>query len=178
SAPARLARPDLPVRPAQLKRRGRPRPHADARSTFVTPRYAGPISTSRSPAATEAPATAGTLVTRPATSAASVLSIFIASRPASVRGPSRRRVSTSAPEAPGAERLPRRRRGGAAPRLARRRGRPRERQRGGERRDRLVAARLPGREVLGQEARVRLGAAEGRVREHVLQEGEVGRGTE
>src|SRR2546427_3239357 len=55
---------------------------------------------------------------------------------------------------------------------------PRERQRGGERGDRLVAARLPGREVLGQEARVRLGAAEGRVREHVLQEGEVGRGTE
>src|SRR2546427_9432858 len=55
---------------------------------------------------------------------------------------------------------------------------PRERQRGGERGDRLVAARLPGREVLGQEARVRLGAAESRVREHVLQEGEVGRGTD
>ena len=33
------------MRPAQLKRRGRPRPHADARSTFVAPRYAGAIST-------------------------------------------------------------------------------------------------------------------------------------
>src|SRR5438552_11723232 len=68
-APARLARPDLPVRPAQLKRRGRPRPHADAPSTFVAPRYAGAISTSNSPAATLAPADARTALPRPATPA-------------------------------------------------------------------------------------------------------------
>src|SRR5439155_24103330 len=256
--------------------------------------YAAAISTSRSPAPTLAPATARTAVTRPATSAASVLSIFIASRTtsgwptsttspsaistettfpgmgavtapepaapcaprasspisnvhtrpatatrtrpgvratsvrcgrpstsndssstvappaavvrgpgvgrvtrwgapstvaaqpspagtrstASVRVPTRRRVSTSAPEAPGAERLPRCRRGGATARIARRRGRPRERQGRGERRDGLVAPRPPGREVLGEEPRVRLAALEGWVREDVLQEGQVGRGAE
>src|SRR5205823_8534500 len=101
-APGRAAGPERQVGPARLKRRGRPRPHAGARSTFDGPRYAGPISTSRSPAATEAPATAGTLVTRPATSAASVLSIFIASRttsawPASTTSPSATSTATTFP---------------------------------------------------------------------------------
>src|SRR5439155_910997 len=65
-------------------------------------RYAGVISTSRSPAATVAPATARTLVTRPATSAASVLSIFIASRttsawPTSTTWPSATSTETTFP---------------------------------------------------------------------------------
>src|SRR5439155_9718083 len=80
SAPACPLAGGLSARPAQLKRRGRPPAPADARPTFGALRYAAVISTHTSPAPTQAPATARTLVTRPATSAASVLSIFIASR--------------------------------------------------------------------------------------------------
>src|SRR5204862_4063643 len=93
----------------------------------------------------------------------------------SVRAPRRSRVCTSAPEPPGAERVPRARRGGPF-----RRGGGPAGSRGGERgrnrgRGQRAVVGSPGGEMRCEEAGVRVATDECRVVEDVLEEGEVRR---